>query len=129
MTLQEFITKYNIKNVFIYGAMEERIMEEMASENGYTRKTTFTNDLSIAEWCDGAKGVKDTFNRVVKSWISNVEYFTEFVMCLNYKAWVWAKRGNDMYAQLYSELYYKAKDLGFDKYKGADAEYFWRTLD
>lgn len=129
MTLHELAIKHNIKNCFIYGAIEESIMEQMASENGYERQTTFTNDLSLAEWSGGAKAVKSTYNAVKKAWLRNVKYFTEFVMCLNYKAWVWADRDNQEYAELYTDLYYKARDLALKTYKGKDAEYFWSVTD
>ena len=48
MNVQEFAVKNGVKNALVYGACEERVFERMASECGYTRKTTFFSDLSIA---------------------------------------------------------------------------------
>ena len=90
--VQDFATRNGITNVFQYGHAEEKcIFEKQASELGYERKTTFFSDLSQAEWL-GLENVKDTFNNIVKSWLNNYEYFTEFVLCLNWKSWEWAGR-------------------------------------
>lgn len=124
----------NSRGVFdplTYGACEEKyIFEKQAEEFGYERQTTFFSDLSIAEWY-GLDGVRDTYNRVCKEWISDVKYFTEFVMALNWKCWEWHGRGYNELAQLYSELYSAAYELGYEKYKDDDekSSYFWRTLD
>lgn len=114
----------------IYGAKEEKVFEAIAGENGYERITTFFSDLSIAEWY-GNESVKDTYNRVVKEWLSNVKYFTEFVLSLNWKSWEWYEReGEDSeLGKLYSDLYYKADALALEKYKDKDAEYYFNTTD
>lgn len=127
--VQEFAFDRGITNVFHYAAAEEKcIFERQAEENGYERKTTFFSDLSIAEWY-GVSSVRDTFNNVVSSWLSDVEYFTEFVMSLNLKIWEWYDRGDEELARLYDELWRKADAMACDKYKGEDADYFFRTLD
>ena len=113
-----------------YGAKEEKIFEAMASENGYERKTTFFSDLSIAE-CYGLDSIKDTYNRVVKEWLSDVKYFAEFVISLNWKSWEWAEREGDEseLGALYAELYYKANDLAWETYKDEDASYYFSVTD
>lgn len=125
-------------NVFQYGAINERIINGVMSnpENGtdYKPFTTFASDLSIAEWCGGVKAIKDTYKNVVKSWISNYKYFTEFVMVLNHKCWQMFSYSNnapailkglnipyETYAQLYSDLYYQARDA-FYEYWGAESD-------
>lgn len=117
-------------NIFAYAAREEQMFEIMAEENGYERKTTFFSDLSIAE-CYGEKEIKDTYNRVVKSWLNNVEFFAEFVISLNWKSWEWAERegATSKFGKLYADLYYKAHNLALDKYKGKDAEYYFKVTD
>lgn len=127
--VQEFAVKNGIKNIFHYAAAEEKcVFERQAAECGYERKTTFFSDLSIAEWY-GASSVRDTFNRAVSAWLHDVVYFTEFVMCLNWKIWEWNARGNDELALVYDELWRKANDLACDTYKGEDADYYYRTTD
>lgn len=126
--VQEFAVNHGVKNVFHYGACEEHIFERVMGETRYTRKTTFFSDLSIAEWY-GLESVKDTYNNVVKSWLNNVEYFTEFVMSVNHKAWEWSSRGYIELSQLYSDLYYKAHGLALDTFKGADLDYYLSVTD
>lgn len=104
-------------NIFVYAAREERMFENILEENGmgYKRITTFYSDLSIAE-VYGANSIKDTFKRVCKHWIGDYKYFTEFVLCLNYKSWEWHSRGNEGLMELYSKLYYQARDKFYDYY-------------
>lgn len=121
-------------NVFNYAASEEKHFEELVSMAGYNRLTTFYSDLSVAEWYD-KKSVKETYKNVCKNWIDDYRYFTEFVVCLNYKAWEHADRGNTELSEFYSELYYNARDLFYDYYKGDDPksvearDYFFRITD
>ena len=112
-------------NVFEYAAKEEAIFEANYHSE---RKTTFYSDLSIAEFVSGAKGVRDTYNQVVKSWLTNVEYFTEFVCCLNLKIWEHFKK-DDVLSDVYSELYFKANDLAYSTYKGKDLNYYFYMTD
>lgn len=127
--VQTFAVKNGIKNVFHYAAAEECcVFERQAAECGYERKTSFFSDLSIAEWY-GALSVRDTYKNVVRSWLKNVVYFTEFVMCLNWKIWEQSARGNDELARVYDELWRKADELACNTYKGKDLEYFYSTTD
>ena len=119
-------------NVFQYAATCEANFEANLAEVGnYKRFTTFYYDLSIAEFSGGAKAVKDTFKNVVKSWLNDYKYFTEFVLSLNYKSWEWNARRNGEFVELYSELFYKAKDLFYNHYEGNEEanEYFFEVTD
>ena len=127
--VQEFAVKNGITNVFQYAAAEEKcVFDRQAAEFGYERKTTFFSDLSIAEWY-GADSVRDTYKNVIGSWVKNVVYFSEFVICLNWKIWEWNARGNDELARVYDELWRKADELACNTYKGKDADYYYRTTD
>ena len=127
--VQEFAAKNGITNVFHYAAAEEKcVFERQADECGYERKTTFFSDLSIAEWY-GADSVRDTYKNVMRSWLGNVVYFTEFVMCLNWKIWEQNARGNEELAKVYDELWREADELVCNTYKGEDADYYYRTTD
>ena len=129
-------------NILQYGAVEERLFENLLSDNGtgYTRKTTFYSDLSIAE-AYGVNAIKDTYNNVMKSWIDNVEYITEFCICLNYKSWEMSsvkwnplnmsqERKTELCA-LYADLFYECRDKFYEHY--ADNEeataYFYQVTD
>ena len=130
--VQEFAVKNGITNVFQYAAAEECcVFERQATECGYERKTTFFSDLSIAEWY-GKSSILETFFNVVYSpnnWVHNVVYFTEFVMCLNWKIWEWNARGNEELAKVYDELWREAEELACNTYKDEDADYYYRTTD
>lgn len=116
-------------NVFQAAMMSENYFENVMAESGYQRFTTFSSDLTIAELTGGKKAIEDTFNRVVKMWKDDVKYFTEFTMALNIKAWELHERGNEKLMELYSELYYNAREIALDTFKGDDLSYFIRTTD
>lgn len=113
-------------NVFEYAAKEEKIFE--ANFNG-ERQTTFYSDLSIAEFMGGFNAVKDTYRRILKSWLSNVEYFSEFVVCLNFKCWEHHERENQTLCALYNDLYHEANHLAYQTYKDKDLEYYFNMVD
>lgn len=118
-------------NIFEYAAREESLFESMLADiTDYERKTTFYSDLSIAE-VYGVSSIKETFDRVIESWMDNIEYITEFAMCLNYKSWEHNSRHKEELTEVYSDLYYKAYDMIVEHYKDNEKElsYFFRTLD
>ena len=83
-------------NVSVYATCCERMFEGFLNSVGKTRKTTFFADLSIAEWCEGAKGVKDTYKRVIKAWKNDVVYMAEFVVALNQKIWMHYEQNREL---------------------------------
>lgn len=95
---------------------------------GYTQQTTFWQDFCIAE-AFGETAIKDTYNRAIKEWARDKVYMTELVLVLNWKCWYFYETGNEKYSDLYSDLYYKARDIALDTFKGDDLEYFLRTTD
>ena len=99
-------------------------IEEMT---GYKPKTTFYMDLSIADQF-GASAIKDTYNDVFNAWREDAEYWTEFVMALNWKIWEHYET-DDAKARLYDELWRKATDWTYENYKDDDLTYFIRTTD
>lgn len=105
----------NYTNVFTYAAGCDRYFEERMNELGKQKKTTFFSDLGIAEWY-GEGSVKETYENVVSSWLDNYEFFTEFVLALNWKSWYWYTR-DDKLSQLYARLCNKATDAFYAHYK------------
>ena len=104
-------------NVFQYANTCEQMFEaNLQNVGNYRRRTTFYADLSIAEYYN-KESVVDTYNRVIKEWLGNIEYITEFALCLNWKCWEhWHKENKELSA-LYHDLYYKAVDIILDYYK------------
>ena len=117
-------------NIFQKSALRQAQWTSLMADLGYTTFTTFYSDLTIAELVSGIKGVKDTFKSVVKSWLSDYKYFTEFVMALNHKSWEHSET-NPLLAQTYADLYYKAEDEFYKKYADNDEakSYYFSVTD
>lgn len=114
--LRPFAEKYKTQGVFAYARWCEMNFEANLRED-YERKTTYTNDFSIAEWCvpiEGMRAIASTFRNALTNWRDSLEFFAEIIIVLNLKSWEHHARGNANYSRLYSELYYAAKDLYFD---------------
>lgn len=94
---------------------------------GYTPKTTFYTDFSIADKF-GVDAIKDTYNRAFNEWKTNTEYLTELVMVLNWKIWRWHQH-NDEYAELYDQLWRKSDQYCMKHLKGSDLTYYIQTTD
>lgn len=102
--------------------------EWQKQEFGYDCITTFWEDFSIADRF-GMDAVKDTFNRAFKEWRSNYKYLTELVIVLNHRCWMHFEKGNRKYSDLYSALYYEAKDYALDNLTGDEFKYFFDITD
>lgn len=113
--------------VLKYAAVQQANFAANFREMGHEPKTTFFGDLSIAEWY-GPKDVQETFDRVKTEWGRNVEYWTEFVIALNWKIWQWYNN-NDTLATLYNTLWEQADQHARDTFTGDDLDYFYSTTD
>lgn len=102
-------------------------MSDFTLENGYISKTTFYSDFRIAD-AFGMDAVKDTYERAFAEWKDNVEYLTELVIVLNMKCWEHYHKENFKLSELYSDLYYKARDYALNL-KDDDFQYFWKWTD
>lgn len=114
--LKPFVQKYGIQAVFAYAHWCEKNFEANLRDD-YERKTTYTNDFSIAEWCvpiEGMNAVADTLRNALQNWRDSIEFFAEIIIVLNMKAWEHAARKNEHYCKIYSDLYYMVRDLYLD---------------
>lgn len=124
------------KDVFNYGTWCEKNFEANLRED-YKRKTTFTSDFSIAEWCECVEhgAVLDTFKRAITEWKDNIEYFAELLLALNMKSWEHHARKHKVWSALYAELFYLAKDLYFEWFDTSNSkhdkamEYYYDYVD
>lgn len=89
--------------------------------------TTFHMDFAIAEKF-GVKGIRDTYKRAFEGWKDNYHYFTELVMVLNHRCWMWNEKNNTL-MELYRELYYKAHDYATSTYKGEALKFYLEVTD
>lgn len=114
--MRDELIQRNIRNPFVYGMWCEKNFEANLRED-YKRKTTYTSDFSIAEWCvpvDGMNAIADTLRNALTNWRDSVEWFTEIMLVVNMKSWEHAARHNNNYGRMYSDLYYMVRDLYFD---------------
>lgn len=125
------------KNVFSYAnGIEQWCKNFLLNTSGTKLNYTFTHDFAIADWYGEAE-VKETYNRVKASWISDYKAFTEVAMSLNVLSWAnnqLIKQGiedREKYVELYSELWYKAKDDFYKKYENNEeaCDYFFNMTD
>lgn len=135
--LKPFVQKYGFQAVFAYAHWCEYNFERNLRED-YKRKTTYTADFSVAEWCvpvEGMSAIASTLRNALTNWRDDVEFFAEIVIVLNMKAWEHAERGNRQYSKMYSELYLATKDLYFDwfdkgnKQHDKAMEYYYDYVD
>lgn len=131
-------TVYNsFKNPLTYASGIEKWCKDFyynASDN--TLQYTFCSDFAIADWI-GEDAVKETFKRVIKSWGDDYKAFTEIAIAVNLLSWAndqLIKQGiadREKFVELYTELYYEARDEFYDKYHGDNeaTEYFFNMTD
>ena len=131
------LVQRNIRDPFMYGAWCEKNFEANLRED-YERKTTYTSDFSIAEWCvpiEGMSAIASTLRNALTNWRDNIEFFAEIIIVLNMKSWEHAARQNNQYGKMYSDLYYMARDLYFDwfdsdnKQHDKAMEYYYQYVD
>ena len=89
--------------------------------------TTFMMDFAIADRF-GVKAIKGTYRRAFNNWKGNYKYFTELVMVLNHRCWMWNEKNNTL-MELYRDLYYKANDYAIDNFKGEALKFFLEVTD
>ena len=95
--------------------------------NGYTCKTTFWQDFSIADRF-GKSAVIDTYNRAFKEWKNNIIYITELSLVLNWKIWQHYENNNTL-DEVYNRLWRELDDWVFKNKTGDDIKYYIRTTD
>lgn len=117
-----------MQKILNISAAHQQWFTDCLAELGYETKTTFYQDLTIAEFFKG--GIEDTYNKVCKHWIDNVEFFTEFVMALNWKCNFYYKKNEKLF-KIYHDLFYKGQDFFLNHYKDNEEalSYYCRTTD
>lgn len=135
--MRDELIQRNIRDPFTYGAWCEKNFERNLRED-YERKTTYTSDFSIAEWCvpiEGMNAVADTLRNALQNWRDSIEFFAEIIIVLNMKAWEHAARKNNHYGKMYSDLYYMVRELFFDwfnednKQHDKAIDYYYQYMD
>ena len=108
-------------NVFSYAAGLEKWVNDSLPYGPLEH--TFVSDFAIADWVSGKEGVEDTYRRVKESWLGDYKAFTEVVVAINMLSWAnnalkgQGYDGRDEFIELYSNLYYKAREDFYAKYE------------
>lgn len=102
-----------------------QILEDMS---GYKTISTFYMDFSIADTF-GEKGIKETYENVMKNWSDNYKYITELYIVLNHKIWEHYENKNDKLAKLYDGLWRECGNWCDDNFTSEELEYFYATID
>lgn len=96
---------------------------------GYTQKTTFWLDFSIAE-SFGENAIRETFDNSIKSFGDNHEYMTELALTTNHKIAVFHKSNMDI-AKLYEKLWIEIDNYMFEHFNDNQKaiQYYLETTD
>ena len=90
------LVQRNISDPFSYGAWCEYNFE--ANLRGdYKRKTTYTNDFSLAEWCvpvEGMQAIASTLRNALQNWRDSIEFFASAKPL----PWIYPKRWAEPFA-------------------------------
>ena len=121
------------KNIFHYAAFcEANFKSNIEARGADIIDTTFTSDLSIAEYCEQmhiddagtTQAVEDTIQRACKIWKCDENYLIALLFAVNMKAWehhtllsdkyervrAFTKEIHEEYARYYSDRYYTLLD-------------------
>lgn len=100
----------------------------MCNMTGYQPSTHIWEDFTISEEF-GAAAIEIIYAQSLDKYKTDYKKLTELVMMLNWKSWEHNSLGNYEISELYADLFYKARDYGYDHLKDDELSYFWRTLD
>ena len=126
-----------LKNIFHYAAFcGANFKSNIEASGADIIDTTFTNDLSIAEYCEQihiddagtTQAVEDTIQRSCKIWKCDENYLIALLFAVNMKAWehhtllsdkyeklrAFTKEIHEEYARYYSDRYYTLLDYIMD---------------
>ena len=95
---------------------------------GYTQRTTFWDDFSIADRF-GGDSVKDTFYRAFNEWKTDVVFMTELTLVLNWKMWQMADMNKEERANIYYGLWIEACDWCEEHFRKGALNYYNKMTD
>lgn len=96
-------------------------------ETGYTPKTTFWSDFSIADRF-GSKAVKDTYNRARVYAEGDAELMAELTLVLNHKIWQWYNVDNDL-SLLYNNIWSEYDQYAYDSLDEEGRSIYFHIVD
>lgn len=99
--------------------------------NGEEFEYTWLMDFDIADHF-GEKAIKDTYKNALKFWKKDIVAIAQLYVALNMRLWFWYEKGNEKYAKIYDELFYKLRDYVYSEkphYTKEELNTFFRITD
>ena len=118
--LKPFANKFGLNAVFAYAHWCERNFEANLRED-YKRKTTYTSDFSIAEWCvpvEGMSAIASTLRNALTNWRDDIKFFGSITYQIE---------NEDVNMEAASYLFTCVEMLYQDK--TGDVDGFWGSID
>ena len=107
---------------------EVKTMLDSESMCGYTQRTTFWDDFTIAErW--GVKAIEDTYKNAFQSWKIDVVFIVELVLVLNWKMWYMAEKRRLSEEMVYCKCWEELCEWCNNHLKEGAYEYFISVTD
>ena len=123
-----FTDIYGTKNDTEYLAMVEDKQRHHEVHHGEPTQRSMESAFEIAD-VGGDMAVIDTYNDELNKRKDSIHLMTELVMHLNRKCWDMYENSFSHMSEIYSDLFYKAKDYVFEHFEDDDIDYFLRMID
>ena len=95
---------------------------------GYTQRTTFWDDFTIAERF-GLPAIKDTYKNAFTSWKTDIVFIVELVLVLNWKMWYMSDKGRINEELMYYKCWKELLEWCNNHLKGEAYMYFMEVAD
>ena len=103
-------------------------MLDSESMCGYTQRTTFWDDFTIAEkW--GVKAIEDTYKNAFQSWKYDLVFIVELVLVLNWKMWYMAEKRRLSEEMVYCKCWEELCEWCKNHLKGEAYSYYTEVTD
>ena len=126
----------SFRDVFSYAAgMQAWVQKYFDSVGSYKMKYSFVEAFAISDWSSGKKGIRDTYNKLLKEYGKDYKAFTELVMSINMLSWgndqlrKQGIEGREEYGMYYSDLYYETHEYALDNLKDEELRYYLEVTD
>ena len=103
-------------------------MLDSESMCGYTQRTTFWDDFTIAERF-GLPAIKDTYKNAFNSWKTDVVFITELVLVLNWKMLYMDERHMTEKSVMYYKCWVESSNWCERHLEAGAYEYFLNVID
>ena len=124
MSKRIVLTEY--PNLEKYPKVETMLDSE--SMCGYTQRTTFWDDFTIAERF-GIPAIKDTYKNAFNSWKNDVVFIVELVLVLNWKMWYMEEKRRLSEEMVYCKCWEELCEWCKNHLKGEAYSYYTDVTD